>query len=133
MTTITLDLPQEIYRRAQRAAKATHRPVEQIVIEWIQPPQDESSADLQPMLAGLDRLTNDELVQLVEVGLPTADAARLQTLLAQQQQRTLTLAEHKEAERLVAQEDLATLRKAKALFLLKQRQALPQSFAALLA
>ena len=132
MTTITLDLPQDIYRRAQRAAKAAQRPVEQIVVEWIQPPQEESSNDLQQTLVNLEKLTNSELVQIAQAVLPTAEAERLQTLLVQQQRRTLTLSERKEAERLVAQEDLTTLRKAKALFLLKQRHALPQELGELL-
>ncbi len=117
MTTITLDLPQDIYRRAQRTAKATQRPVEQIVVEWIQPPAEENRSDVQPIVAEMEKLTIDELLQIAQATLPTSEAARLQTLLAAQQQRTLTPSERQEAERLVAQEDLTTLRKAKALFL----------------
>ena len=132
MTTITLDLPQEIYRRAQRAAKATQRPVEQIVVEWIQPPLEENNAAIQPIIAEMEKLTTEELIQIAQATLPTPEAARLQTLLAAQQQRALTSSERQEAERLVAQEDLTTLRKAKALFLLKQRHALPHALAALL-
>lgn len=132
MTTITLDLPQEIYRRAQRAAKATQRPVEQIVVEWIQPPLEENNAAIQPIIAEMEKLTTEELIQIAQATLPTPEAARLQTLLAAQQQRALTSPERQEAERLVAQEDLTTLRKAKALFLLKQRHALPHALATLL-
>jgi len=132
MTTITLDLPQEIYQRAQRTAKTTQRSVEQIVTEWIQPPPEENRGDSQQIVAEMEKLTIYELIQIVQARLPTPEAARLQTLLAAQQQRTLTQSERQEAERLVAQEDLYTLRKAKALFLLKQRHALPREFAALL-
>ena len=125
MTTITLDLPQEIYRQAQRTAKATQRPVEQIVVEWIQPPPEDNQADVQSSLAAMEKLPINELVQIAQATLPTPAATRLQTLLTAQQQRSLTPAERQEAEQLVAQEDLYTLRKAKALFLLKQRHALP--------
>jgi len=125
MTTITLDLPQEIYRQAQRTAKATQRPVEQIVVEWIQPPPEDNQADVQSSLAAMEKLPTNELVQIAQATLPTPAATRLEALLMAQQQRSLTPAERQEAEQLVAQEDLYTLRKAKALFLLKQRHALP--------
>ena len=133
MTTITLDLPQEIYRQAQRTAKATQRPVEQIVVEWIQPPPEDNKADVQSSLAAMEKLPTNELVQIAQATLPTPAATRLQTLLMAQQQRSLTPAERQEAEQLVAQEDLYTLRKAKALFLLKQRHALPRELTELFA
>lgn len=131
MTTITLDLPQEIYRQAQRTAKATQRPVEQIVVEWIQPPPEDKKADIQSILADMEKLPTNELIQIAQATLPTPAATRLQTLLALQQQRSLTPAERQEAEQLVAQEDLYTLRKAKALFLLKQRHALTRELIAM--
>ena len=38
MTTITLDLPRQIYQKAAQIAKATKRPIEQVLVEWIRPP-----------------------------------------------------------------------------------------------
>ena len=133
MTTITLDLPQVIYRRAQRVAQATKRPVEQVVMEWIQPPTEDETTDLQKLLVDLESFDVAELRQIVRSGTPSPDTTRLQTLLHLQQQRTLTVAEHGEAEQLVAQEDWYTLRKAKALFLLKQRGMTPANLQLLLA
>ena len=133
MTTITLDLPQVIYRRAQRVAQATKRPVEQVVMEWIQPPTEDETTDLQKLLADLESFDVAELRQIVRSGTPSPDTTRLQTLLHLQQQRTLTVAERGEAEQLVAQEDWYTLRKAKALFLLKQRGMTPADLQLLLA
>ena len=133
MTTITLDLPQVIYRRAQRVAQATKRPVEQVVMEWIQPPTEDETTDLQKLLADLESFDVAELRQIVRSGTPSPDTTRLQTLLHLQQQRTLTIAERSEAEQLVAQEEWYTLRKAKALFLLKQRGMTPSDLQLLLA
>lgn len=133
MTTITLDLPQVIYRRAQRVAQATKRPVEQVVMEWIQPPAEDETTDLQKLLADLESFDDAELQKIVRSGIPTQDATHLQTLLHLQQQRPLTVAERREAEHLVAQEDWYTLRKAKALFLLKQRGMTPADLQLLLA
>jgi hypothetical protein len=60
------------------------------------------------------------------------DTEHLQALLNLQTQRELTGAERDEAVRLVEQEDNLTLRKAKAIYLLKQRNALPDELAGLL-
>jgi hypothetical protein len=40
MTTVTLDLPRQIYQKAAQIVQATKRPIEQVVVEWIQPPAD---------------------------------------------------------------------------------------------
>jgi predicted transcriptional regulator len=115
---ITLELPDEVYQRAQRVAQATRRPLEEIVIDWIRPP-------VEVKLPELDRLSNDELLQAARDTIPAEHAHRLQELLAAQQQRSLSEDEQREAMALVEQEDLVTLRKARALFLLKQRGILP--------
>jgi predicted transcriptional regulator len=115
---ITLELPDEVYQRAQRVAQATRRPLEEVVIEWIRPP-------LHVKLPELERLSDDELLQAARATLPPEHAHRLQELLAVQQQRSLSEDEQQEAVALVEQEDFITLRKARALFLLKQRGLLP--------
>lgn len=115
---VTLELPDEVYQRAQHVAQATQRPLEEIVCEWIRPP-------VQVKLPELERLSDDELLQAVRETLPPEHAHRLQELLAAQRQRSLSEDEQREALALVEQEDLITLRKARALFLLKQRGILP--------
>ena len=117
---VTLELPDEVYQQAQRVAQATRRSVEEIVSDWIRPP-----AQLQ--LPELDRLSNDELLQVARDMIPAKHAHRLQELLNAQRQRTLSEAEQREAMALVEQEDFLTLRKARALFLLKQRGVLPDN------
>ena len=125
MTTITLELPQRIYQRAADIAKATKRPIEQVVAEWIRPPAERSSSVQEAVLAGLEAMSTAQLTQIAQAGADPGDTERLRQLLSLQQQRALTQSEQAEAVRLVEQEDLITLRKAKALYLLKQRNALP--------
>jgi len=120
---VTLQLPDEIYQQAQRVARATRRPIEKVVCEWIRPP----AAEIQ--LPELDHLSNDELLQAAGETVPAEHTHRLQELLNAQRQRTLSEDEQREAVTLVEQEDTLTLRKARALLLLKQRGIPPADLA----
>ena len=132
MTTVTLDLPRQIYQKAAQIAKATKRPIEQVVVEWIRPPIERVGSVQDAVLAGMEAMSTAQLTQVARSGATPEDTERLRELLSLQEQRELTEAEQDEAARLVEQEDLITLRKAKAIYLLKQRNALPDELAALL-
>ncbi len=132
MTTVTLDLPRQIYQKAAQIAKATKRPIEQVVVEWIRPPVERAGSVQDAVLAGLEAMSTAQLTQVARSGAAPEDTERLRELLSLQEHRELTEAERDEAARLVEQEDLITLRKAKAIYLLKQRNALPDELAALL-
>jgi len=132
MTTVTLDLPRQIYQKAAQIAKATKRPIEQVVVEWIRPPVERAGSVQDAVLAGLEAMSTAQLTQVVRSGVTPEDTERLRELLSLQEQRELNETERDEAVRLVEQEDLMTLRKAKAIYLLKQRNALPDELAALL-
>ena len=132
MTTVTLDLPRQIYQKAAQIAKATKRPIEQVVVEWIRPPVERVGSVQDAVLAGLEAMSTAQLTQVARSGAAPEDTERLRELLSLQEHRELTEAERDEAARLVEQEDLITLRKAKAIYLLKQRNALPDELAALL-
>lgn len=127
MTTVTLELPQSIYQQAAEVAKTTKRPIEQVVAEWICPPAERSQSVQEAVLNGMEMLSTAQLTQIVQAGIAAADAERLREILGLQEQRELTQNEHSEAVRLVEQEDLMTLRKAKAIYLLKQRNAMPSN------
>ena len=114
---ITLTLPDAVYRQAQRVAKTTQQAIEEVVLTWIRPAPEEE-------LVGLEALSNDELRAVTQTVVSPACLLRLQDLLTAQRQRNLTEDEQQEAAQLVEQEDLLTLRKSKALLLLKQRGAL---------
>ena len=118
---ITLTLPDAVYRQAQRVAKTRQQAIEEVVLTWIRPVPEER-------LAGLDELSNDELLAISQTTVPPARLRRLQDLLTAQRQRNLAEGEQQEAAQLVEQEDLLTLRKSKALLLLKQRGALTKDF-----
>ena len=129
MHTVTVELSEEIYEQAEQIAKKTQRPIEQVVVEWIHPPAKES---LTHSINALENLPNEELVKIARSNIPVDYTHRLQELLTAQQQRDLTDSEQREAGTLVEQEDFLTLRKARALFLLKQRNALTEDLSALL-
>jgi hypothetical protein len=115
---VTLELPDDVYQRAQRVAQDTQRPLAEVVCEWIRPP-------IHATLPELIQLSDDELLQAARETLPSEHTNRLRELLATQRQRSLSADEQREAVALVEQEDFVTLRKARALFLLKQRGILP--------
>lgn len=125
MTTVILDLPPDLYQLAQHTARDSRQSVEQVVLDWIQPPVAARANSWQDDINALAQQSTSNLIQIAQSTIPQSDVERLQTLLALQQQRPLTAKERLEAEQLVQQEDLQTLRKAKALYLLKQRNALP--------
>jgi len=114
---ITLTLPDAVYRQAQQVAETTQQAIEEVVLAWIHPAPEEG-------LMGLDKLSNDELLAVARTTVPRIHTRRLQDLLTTQRQRNLTDSEQQEATQLVEQEDMLTLRKSKALLLLKQRGAL---------
>lgn len=132
MTTVTLNLPRQIYQQAAQIAKATRRPIEQVVVEWIRPPVERKGAVQDAVLADLEGLSTAQLVEAARSSASPEDTQRLSELLSLQERRELTEAERHEAARLVEQEDLLTLRKAKTIYLLKQRNALPDALATLL-
>ena len=79
---------------------------------------------------GFDELSNGELLAVAQTTVSPVYTRRLQALLAAQRQRNLTDSEQQEATELVEQEDLLTLRRSKALSLLKRRGALTGDLAA---
>ena len=75
--TITLELPDEVYQRAQRTAEATQRSLEEVVLTWIRPPSEEELPDLE-------RLSDEALIQVARTDTPPEHSQRLQELLGAQ-------------------------------------------------
>ncbi|MCE7985663.1 MAG: hypothetical protein DYG89_31180 [Caldilinea sp. CFX5] len=125
MTTVVIDVPPDLYQLAQQTAHYSRQPIEQVLLDWIQPPVEAEQQQWEDEFMALEQASSSKLIQVAKSSMARQDVERLQTLLTLQQQRTLTPKERREAEQLVKQEDLQTLRKAKALYLLKQRNALP--------
>ena len=79
---ITLTLPDAVYRQAQRVAKTTQQAIEEVVLTWIRPAPEEE-------LTGLDALSNDGLRAVAQTTVSPAHIWRLQDLLTAQRQRNL--------------------------------------------
>jgi hypothetical protein len=131
--TITLDLPTDIYRRAAQLARSTDRSIEELVLDWLRTTMNDAPTELETEELNLEALSSEELIQIAYKRTAEEEAARLQTLLEAQHERPLTIAERNEATYLVEQEDLLTLKKARAIYLLKQRHALPDQLKTILA
>ncbi|MFZ2521168.1 MAG: hypothetical protein WA089_20885, partial [Anaerolineae bacterium] len=115
-----------------RIARATKRPVEQVVVEWIRPPVERTGSAQDAVLTGLESMNTAQLTQIAISTTAPKEMLRLRELLGLQEQRELTEVERREATRLVEEEDLLTLRKAKAIYLLRQRNAMPDDLISLL-
>lgn len=92
MQTVTLELPESLYRSATRIAQATQRPLVDILQESIEhtlPPLDDVSAEEAEELAQLSSLTDAELWRISTALLPAAEQNELQELLARQGEEEL--------------------------------------------
>ncbi|MEZ4726727.1 MAG: hypothetical protein R3E79_06290 [Caldilineaceae bacterium] len=70
MTTVTLDLPQDLYQLAQHTARRSHRPIEQVLLDWIQPPTEINEREVHRAFAELELQTTSELIQVAKSTLP---------------------------------------------------------------
>lgn len=123
--TITLHLPQDIFRRLQHMADATRQPLEDIVFQTIQgnlpPSVDDLPSELQNALASLQNLSDQALWAVVKEPFPPDQWHRHEHLLHKNQAGTLTDAERAELARLRTATDHFVFRRSYALALLKWR------------
>ncbi len=129
--TITLDLPEDVYKRAKHVAQTTERSLEQVIASWIAPPLS-SPDELIDEVAELEKLEDDELIQIARSGMPEDEVVCLHEMLTLQRESGLSETEWREAASLVEKEDWYTLRKARALYLLQERGVLPDDLGELL-
>ena len=113
-TEVTVTLPDEVYRRAERLARLTGREVADVLVDTIE-------ISLQPFAAqpGTDRpvttLSDEEVLALTDLQLETGQDRRLSVLLDTQQAGWLTEAERTELRALMQLYEEGLLRKAQAL------------------
>lgn len=129
VTSITVQIPQPLYHRLERAAVRLQKPVEDLLAEALQaalPPADEISASIQGEIATLDDLDDAELCDVAESEMALRDQQALDRLLDLQSMRPLTDDEATRLEELRADYGRILLRKARAFALLAERgQPLP--------
>lgn len=123
--TITLHLPDKLYRRLIEAANTLQQPLDHVVIQSIRvglpPSLDHIPERFQIDLQALDRLSDEMLWQITRSDLEDAKAALYETLLGKNQQGKLSKADQTKLDTLREEADLLMLRRSYAYALLKWR------------
>ncbi len=121
MTTITLELPDALARRAGWAARALHRPVEEVIaamLDGVLPVLDDVPAEMQAELVEMTWFDDKALQDIAASSLCDADQRRLVELGARDERSE---ADRRELDALRDRYGQVTLRKARALALLSVR------------
>jgi hypothetical protein len=123
--TVTLQIPEIIYQRLVNTARATQRPLEEVILHALQigsPPEwDNVPPEFQADLAALDKLDDNTLWQIARSHKTAAEMERYNTLLEGNSNNSLTEAERLELMALRQEADRFMLRKAQAAVLLHWR------------
>jgi hypothetical protein len=121
--TVHIQLPEAIVQHLQRVADATHRPLEEVVVQTIcgnlPPALDDLSPALRDVVTDLTALSDEALWAIVQEPLPPQQWRRHQHLLRRGQAGTLTPAQQQELEALRLATDRFVTRCSYALALLK--------------
>ncbi len=103
--TITLELPAELAARARAVAAATNRRFEEVVAEWA------GRGAIEP---AIEQATDDELLALCDVSLPTAAQQELSELLAGNRESQLDASQRRRLDELMAGYRQGLVQKARA-------------------
>ncbi len=123
-TTITLEIPESLYRTASQVAKATKRPIEEIVRESLThmlPPLDDVPTDQAEELALLSSLDNTALRQKAEQQLPAAQQEEMDLLLDRQNSGELSAVDTNRLQLLLDEYGRLLVHKSHAWLLLARR------------
>lgn len=118
--------PKPVYQRLQHQARVMKKPVDEIVVcsvqqglpVWMNRFPDELEKDL----AGLRRLGSQELQKIAKSKFSPKKQSRLELLLEKNVEGTLTAEEYNELDGLHMETSFLTLKKAKAMLLLKKQK-----------
>ncbi len=102
---VTIELPDDLARRARAAAAAGHRRLEEAVVEWI------GRAVAEP---DVGTMTDEELLRLCDSMLDAADQEELSRLLADSREGRLDAAGRERLDALISLYRRGTVRKARA-------------------
>jgi hypothetical protein len=123
--TVTLQVPESLYRRLVNTANAVGRSLDDIILRALtvgSPPDwHDVPEEFQTELAALDRLDNESLWKIAQSSKSPAQMERYTLLLEKNQEENLTEAEQLELASLRHEADLFMLRKAQATVLLRWR------------
>jgi hypothetical protein len=123
--TVILELPEAVYRRAERTARTTERAVESVLVDALHttlpPPLDQGPAEWREGLEVLETLSTSALLQVARERLTAAQVRQYDRLLEKNRQGTLTSRERARLTQLHHVPDRIMLRRARAYILLKWR------------
>jgi hypothetical protein len=122
--TVTLHIPENIYRRLTHTAQATRRSLEDVILHALRvgspPAWDDAPAEFQADLANMDKL-DDSLWQIARSRKSPDEMKRYDVLLERNKNNSLTDAEQLELAKLRTEADRFMLRKAHTATLLRWR------------
>lgn len=113
-TQVTVTLPDEVYRRAERFARLANRDLASVLADTIQlslPPISSQVESLEP----ISELSDEQIMALTELQMEPDQDERLSNLLDQQQSGILTSEDYQELQDLMQIYKEGLLRKATAL------------------
>jgi hypothetical protein len=124
LQTVTVRLPEMLYRQVARRAQRMRRSVEDELVEVVStamPTMEALPSDIVDDLEQLTYLTDAEMWEAARTTLPRQNSERMQALVLKRQGVNLTAAEDRELKRLTHLADRAMLVRAQAAVLLKER------------
>ena len=123
--TVAIQVPQTLYRRLERLAQLTRRPLESLIVQTLlsnlPPLPDDLPAAQRDALVALEGLSDDELWQVTRSAMLEGDQEQFAALRDKRRAGTLTPAQRTVLDQLAQGADLLTLRKAYAAVLLTWR------------
>jgi plasmid stability protein len=122
--TVTVHLPDVIYRQVQQRASRMRHSVEDelvAVVAAVLPTLDDLPSDIADKMAQLAFLADDELWRMARASLTPQESDQMQSLMFKRQSEGLTLQEQREAEHLLHRYDQTMLVRAQAAALLQER------------
>ena len=124
LQTVTVHLPEMLYRQVARRAQRMRRSVEDELVEVVStamPTMEALPSDIVDDLEQLTYLTDAEMWEAARTTLPRQNSERMQALVLKRQGASLTAVEERELKRLTHLADRAMLVRAQAAVLLKER------------
>jgi hypothetical protein len=124
LQTVTVHLPEMLYRQVARRAQRMRRSVEDELVEVVStamPTMEALPSDIVDDLEQLTYLTDAEMGEAARTTLPRQSSERMQALVLKRQGASLTAVEERELKRLTHLADRTMLVRAQAAVLLKER------------
>ena len=125
MQTVTLRLPEGIYRQAKSVAEAMKRPLEQVLVNTlssVMPPSvDDVPVEFREEMTALENLSDEALWETAKNVMPSVRQRKWKRLMQKNKAGTLSLREQRGLDNLITESERIMLHRAHAYALLKWR------------